>query len=191
MAVPTTEKSEQTDDERAKHLQWGDRILEWAETLVYIGIAAFLVITALSLLVQAGRSVIPLFGPDGGSGDLAINILDLLLLVFIVVELLFAVRITIARRELIAEPFLLVGIIASIKEIVVLSVKAADEVGKGPTFTDSVWEIGVLGVLVVVFGGTAWLLRRKEREPTEGAENRAESSEAAAKPSELTPSGAS
>jgi uncharacterized membrane protein (DUF373 family) len=165
-------------------------MLEWAETLVYIGIAAFLVITALSLLVQAGRSVIPLFGPDGGSGDLAINILDLLLLVFIVVELLFAVRITIARRELIAEPFLLVGIIASIKEIVVLSVKAADEVGKGPTFTDSVWEIGVLGILVVVFGGTAWLLRRKEREPTEGAENRAESADTPSKPSELSTSAA-
>ncbi|WP_240615784.1 phosphate-starvation-inducible PsiE family protein [Nakamurella deserti] len=149
----------------------GNRTLEIAEMVVYVGIAVFLVVTALSLLVQAARQVLPLFGPEGVSGQLAIDILDILLLVFIVVELLFAVRITITRRELIAEPFLLVGIIASIKEIVVLSVKAADEIGKGPTFSDSMWEIGVLGVLVVVLGTTALLLRRKEREPVEGNED--------------------
>jgi len=49
--------------------------------------------------------------------------------VFIIVELLSAVRVTVLKRELVAEPFLLVGIIASIKEIVVLSVKAADAIG--------------------------------------------------------------
>ena len=60
-----------------------------------------------------------------------LDLLDILLLVFIVVELLFAVRTTVEKRELLAEPFLLVGIIASIKEIVVLSVEAAKEVGNG------------------------------------------------------------
>ena len=78
--------------------------------------------------------------------------------------------ITIAKRELIAEPFLLVGIIASIKEIVVLSVKAADEIGKGSSFADAMWEVGVLGVLVLLLGFTAWLLRLKEREPGEGGD---------------------
>jgi uncharacterized membrane protein (DUF373 family) len=150
------------------HVRVGNRALEIAETVVYVGIAVFLVATAVSLLVQAGRQVLPLFGAEALSGQLAIDILDTLLLVFIVVELLFAVRITIARRELVAEPFLLVGIIASIKEIVVLSVKAADELGKGTKFSDSMWEIGVLGVLVVALGTTALLLRRKERDPAEG-----------------------
>jgi hypothetical protein len=68
----------------------------------------------------------------------------------------------------VAEPFLLVGIIASIKEIVVLSVKAAEQVGKGATFDDQVMVIGVLGVLVLLLGLSAWLLRLKEREPDEG-----------------------
>lgn len=162
---------EQTEKTTARHVRIGNRVLEWAEMLVYIGIAAFLVLTALSLLVAAGRNFLPLFGADAMSGQVAIKVLDILLLVFIVVELLFAVRITIARRELLAEPFLLVGIIASIKEIVVLSVKAADEVGNGATFSDSLWEIGVLGAMVVFLGGTAFLLRRKEREPNEGMEN--------------------
>ena len=93
-------------------------------------------ILALGAFVIAARYVPSLFGEDSAAKS-ALEILDTLLLVFIVVELLFAVRITIARRELIAEPFLLVGIIASIKVIVVLSVKAADEIGTGTPFSDA------------------------------------------------------
>ena len=149
------------------HVRAGNRALETAEGVVYVGIAGFLVITAIAALVTAARQIPALFGADT-SGDAALEVLDTLLLVFIVVELLFAVRITIAKRELIAEPFLLVGIIASIKEIIVLSVKAADEIGKGKTFSDAMWEVGVLGGLVLLLGITAWLLRLKEREPGEG-----------------------
>lgn len=145
----------------------GNRGLEAAEGVVYLGIAVFLVVLAFGAFVIAARQVPTLFSADGAA-QAALEVLDTLLLVFIVVELLFAVRITIAKRELIAEPFLLVGIIASIKEIVVLSVKAADEIGKGTSFSDAMWEVGVLGVLVLLLGITAWLLRLKEREPGEG-----------------------
>lgn len=147
------------------HVRIGNRLLEGAETVIYIGIAVLLLLTAGGLLVGAGARI-PQVVTQGES--VALELLDTLLLVFIVVELLYAVRTTIAKRELIAEPFLLVGIIASIKEIVVLSVKAAEEVGKGSVFDDSLAEIGVLGVLVLLLGLTAYLLRRKEREPGEG-----------------------
>jgi hypothetical protein len=59
-------------------------------------------------------------------------------------------------------------VIASIKEIVVLSVEAAGVVGRGAEFDDRLAEIAVLGVLVLLLGLTSWLLRRKEREPDEG-----------------------
>lgn len=145
----------------------GNRALEIAEGIVYAGVAAFLLILAVGAFAIAARAIPSLFTGDSAAQS-ALEMLDTLLLVFIVVELLYAVRITIARRELIAEPFLLVGIIASIKEIVVLSVKAADEIGTGAPFSDAMWEVGVLGVLVLLLGGTALLLRRKEREPGEG-----------------------
>ena len=156
-----------TDRDVPPLVRAGNRALEAAEGVVYIGIAGFLVLLALGAFVIAARQVPALFAGQDAS-QAALEILDTLLLVFIVVELLFAVRITIAKRELIAEPFLLVGIIASIKEIVVLSVKAADEIGKGSSFSDAIWEVGVLGVLILLLGTTAWLLRRKEREPDEG-----------------------
>lgn len=159
-----------TEDDMPPLVRAGNRALEIAEGVVYAGIAVFLVILAFGAFVIAARQIPTLFGADG-AGQAALEVLDTLLLVFIVVELLYAVRITIAKRELIAEPFLLVGIIASIKEIVVLSVKAADEIGKGTSFTDAMWEVGILGVLVLLLGVTAWLLRLKEREPGEGDDN--------------------
>ncbi len=144
----------------------GTRALEIAENLIYGGIAVFLVGSAFVLLAVAGKTSWGLVS-DFSQKPL-LEVLDILLLVFIVVELLFAVRTTVEKRELVAEPFLLVGIIASIKEIVVLSVEAAGVLGRGAEFDDRIVEIGLLGVLVVLLGVTSYLLRRKEREPDEG-----------------------
>jgi uncharacterized membrane protein (DUF373 family) len=142
-------------------------VLSWAEDIVYLGIAVLLLLGAITLLVVAADQLLDVF--DDFGSDVVVEVLDTLLLVFIVVELLSATRTTLAERELVAEPFLIVGIIASIKEIVVLSVKAAESIGTGDEFRDQLWEIGVLGVVVALLGGTAWLLRIKEREPPEGA----------------------
>ena len=146
-----------------------DAALEAAEKVVYLGIAALLVIASFVLLAVAAKDLADVI--DDFDTNPVVEALDTLLLLFILVELLAAVRITIAKRELVAEPFLLVGIIASIKEIVVLSVKAAESIGEGPKFEDQLWEIGVLGVVVLLLGVTAWLLRIKEREPQEGKAN--------------------
>jgi len=140
--------------------------LALAENVIYVGIAVLLLASAAVLLVVAADQLLDV--RDGlGTGPI-VEVLDTLLLVFIFVELLSAVRTTITKRDLVAEPFLIVGIIASIKEIVVLSVKAAEAIGEGNVFRDQIWEIAVLGVIVILLGATAWLLRRKEREPEEG-----------------------
>ena len=88
-----------------------------------------------------------------------------------------SVRMTLSRREIIAEPFLIVGIIASIKEIILLSVEAANVLEGKPT-TDGAREprefallIALLALLVVVLAVSAVLLRLKERQPVEGRAN--------------------
>jgi uncharacterized membrane protein (DUF373 family) len=145
-----------------------ERVLGWAEDIVYIGIAVLLLAGAVVLLFVAADQLLDVV--DDFGSDPVVEMLDTLLLVFIIVELLSAVRTTLSERRLIAEPFLIVGIIASIKEIVVLSVKAAESIGTGQDFQDQLWEIAVLGVVVLLLGATAWLLRLKEREPSEGAQ---------------------
>ena len=145
-----------------------DRMLGWAEDGVYLGIAVLLVVSSAVLLVVAVDQTLDVIG-----------------------NLLVGSRSSrcstpccwssssssccrpCARRWPSAScspsRFLIVGIIASIKEIVVLSVKAAEAIGKGAAFSDQLWQIGVLAGVVVLLGTTAYLLRRKEREPDEGA----------------------
>jgi len=83
----------------------------------------------------------------------------------ILVELLGAVRTTLAERApLVAEPFLLVGIIAAIKEIVVLSAFERDDMPA----EDLALQLGVLAGVVLALAIAALLVRRKEREPEEG-----------------------
>jgi uncharacterized membrane protein (DUF373 family) len=157
--VPEADSKDSSSAKRA------DAVLAATENAVYLGIAALLLVSAIVLLVVAARDLFDVFDQFGS--DPIVEVLDTLLLLFILVELLAAVRITISRSGLVAEPFLLVGIIASIKEIVVLSVKAAEDIGTGSTFRDQLWQIGVLGIVVLLLGTTAWLLRIKEREPQE------------------------
>ena len=156
-----------TETKPERDEDWIDRALEWAEDAVYLAVAALLLVGSGVLFVVAVDQMLEVF--DDLASDPIVEVLDTLLLVFIFVELLSAVRRTLAQRQLVAEPFLIVGIIASIKEIVVLSVKAADAIGRGAQFRDQLWQIGVLSGVVAILGVTAWLLRLKEREPDEGA----------------------
>lgn len=139
------------------------------EGIVYTAVGLLLVVSAaVAVAAISYRLAVEI---DDGSVDAVTKALDGLLLVFILVELLGAVRATVSERKLVAEPFLVVGIIASIKEIIVLSVKAADYVGKDDKFMHSIIEVGVLGVLVLVLAAAAIILRAKEREPQEGKDD--------------------
>lgn len=163
-------------------MAFGNRLLRFVEDVLYVGIATLLAVGAAILLLAAARQVVTAVSAnDVGAGML--EVLDSLLLVFIFAELLFAVRSTIAERRIVAEPFLIVGILAAIKEIVVLSVKAADILDKGPEFARAAVEIGILGGLVLVLALSAVLLRRKEREPEETANSSPGQSDEAAQAS--------
>lgn len=156
-------------DEASAIVRVARRGLTYGEDVIYVVVALLLTAAALVVLIDAASSFLDLRSEPVGT--VALSLLDSLLLVFIFVELLAAVKLTLARREIIAEPFLLVGIVASIKEIVVLSVETADVISgeKQVTTTVSVLalQIGVLGAVALALAVAAWLLRLKEREPEE------------------------
>ena len=167
MAAGTSERRDSPDDEPPRYVRIGNALLAVAEDVIYVGIAVLLAVAAVVLLMSAAADLFDLGGEQSAS-QVVLHVLDTLLLVFIVVELLFAVRVILGKREVVAEPFLVVGIIASIKEIIVLSVEAADYVGEGDKFIHAITEVGVLGVLVLILAVAAIMLRAKEREPAEG-----------------------
>ena len=144
----------------------GNRLLVVVEDMVYVSIAVLLSAGCFVLVVQAALALAK--GVGGSGPDALLETLDAILLVFIFVELLYAVRITLKERQIVAEPFLVAGILVCIKEIIVLSVKApADYIDKGPEFARAMVEVGVLGGLILVLADSAVVLRRKEREPEE------------------------
>jgi len=155
-------------DDPPAHVRLGNRALVIVEDLVYVSLAILLAAGALVLTVKA---VVALVNGAQASGPAAlIDTLDAILLVFIFVELLYAVRITLKERQIVAEPFLIAGILVCIKEIIVLAVKSPTEyIDKGPEFARAMVEVGLLGVLVLVLSAAAVVLRKKEKEPEENA----------------------
>ena len=142
---------------------WIDRAMHAGEGAVYAVVGILLMVAAILTLVAVGYELFRSL--EDGTLEAVTVALNGLLLVFILVELLGAVRATVRERKLVAEPFLVVGMIASIKEIVVSSLKAADL--KGDEFTDKMTEVGVLAGVILLLGLTSFLVRRKEREPEE------------------------
>jgi uncharacterized membrane protein (DUF373 family) len=137
-----------------------------AENAVYAGVGVVLIAGAALLLGAAVyRTVVEL---QAGADHAIQEGLDLLLLVFVLVELLAGVRATLANTRLVAEPFIVVGMIASIKEIIVASIRAKDTIAESHAeFRLAMLEIAVLGGVLLLLSVSLYLVRRKEREPRE------------------------
>lgn len=84
-------------------------------------------------------------------------VLDGILLVFIVAELLHTVRAVIDEATLRPEPFLVVGIVAVIRRLIVISAEAPDFLGD-PRFADLMVEMGLLVGAALGLGATIFLL---------------------------------
>jgi uncharacterized membrane protein (DUF373 family) len=143
-----------------------NRALELAENVVYCLVSLVLIGAAVLLLGQGAYDLATT--ADDGVAPAIRDVLDTLLLVFILVELLSATRETMNQRKIVAEPFLLVGIIASIKEVVVLGIGAKEDLGKNKEkFESAMLGIGTISGLLLVLSIAILLNRRREREPEE------------------------
>jgi len=143
-----------------------DRVLRVAENVVYSVAGVILAGGAVAVL---GAVIWHLFKDINDGVEKGVTVaLDGLLLVFILLELLAGVRATMREKKLVAEPFLIVGIIASIKEIVVLTLESKEIYDTdNDAFQNAMTEIGVLAGVVLLLSVAGYLVRRKEREPQE------------------------
>jgi uncharacterized membrane protein (DUF373 family) len=132
------------------------------EDFVYVGLGLLLAGCAVTLLV-AGVSD---FVSSLGAGTLVSRIVDMLdriLLVLLVVEILYTVQVSFREHVLVPEPFLIIGLIAATRRILVLTAEFPQLLEKGEaSFRNGMIELGVLGFLVVALVASLVLLQRKK-----------------------------
>jgi uncharacterized membrane protein (DUF373 family) len=133
---------------------------------VLLGYGEFLIDTMVALALIVGGTillgvVLYDFVRDLGQGPFIVEVLELLsglLLVFIFTELITTIRVVIARRRVVVEPFLIVGIVAAVRRLIVISAEAENLLGTAQ-FRDVVLEIAVLAGTVLLLGATVLVLR--------------------------------
>ena len=95
-----------------------------AEVVSYSLLAILLFVTVLAAITSAGKTLWDnIANRTMVTGIL--QVLDQLLSVLMVIEILHTVRISIRSHILVTEPFLIVGLIASIRRVLVISLEAS------------------------------------------------------------------
>src|ERR1700685_2191960 len=110
-------------EEKKLRVHFGD-YLGKAEVFIYSVLAVLLFITALATVANAGKMLWDGLGHWTMEAE-TLLVLDELLVVLMIVEILHTVRISIRSHILVTEPFLIVGLIASIRRILVITLEVA------------------------------------------------------------------
>ena len=151
--------------EEKLRVHFGD-YLGKAEVVIYSVLAVLLFITALATIANAGKMLWEGLAHWTIAAQ-TLAVLDQLLVVLMLVEILHTVRISIRSHYLVTEPFLVVGLIASIRRVLVITLEAATLTKGGTWSTDgasifraSMAELGLLGLLILILVFSITLLRR-------------------------------
>ena len=145
-------------------------ILDAFERIAYLAIALALSVPIAMLVVSSAMRMLEV--SEVGALETALGVLDRLLLAFIFVELIDTIRVTITERGIfIAEPFLLVGLIAVVRRILLLTA-GLEQVESAEEFQNMLAELGVMTGLIIVLTIALYFTRRmrlseKERESSE------------------------
>ncbi|NEU10627.1 hypothetical protein G3T14_00600 [Methylobacterium sp. BTF04] len=135
------------------------------EHAVYAALGLLLATTAILALIDATGLLIGAIRELGGSAKL-LEIVDRLLFLLMLVEILHTVRVSMRSGKLTCEPFLIVGLIASIRRVLVITLQSSEVMHGVLTpereilFRASMIELGVLAGLILTMVISIFLLHR-------------------------------
>ena len=146
---------------RTSGREWVARIFTRVEDLVYVGLGALLAATAIVLLAVGVYDFVVLLV----SGALPMNVvglLDRILLILMIVEILYTVQVSFREHMLVPEPFLIVGLIAAVRRILVTTAEFSRMIEQGgEAFRNAIIELALLTVLVVALVASLLMLKRR------------------------------
>ncbi|WP_407523582.1 phosphate-starvation-inducible PsiE family protein [Methylobacterium oryzisoli] len=142
------------------------------EHAIYAALGLLLAFTAVLALVDATGLTWHAVTAFGGAQQL-LEVVDRLLFLLMLVEILHTVRVSMRSGRLTCEPFLIVGLIASIRRVLVITLQSSEITHttdwtpqKEALFRASMIELGVLALLILTMVISIFLLRRTRDEGT-------------------------
>lgn len=153
------------------------RLLEIAENYIYYSAGLILVVAAAGLLLSAVVETIEL-AVTGEHATAVINLLDRVLLALMVAEIIYTVINIAKKRQLDAQPFLIIGVIAAIRRMLVITAESTAHVDlRDPSFQAALVELALLAVVILLIAVSFRLLPAEndqalappEKESDEGA----------------------
>ena len=147
-----------TNEERTNNL-------ERAEHYIYLAAGYILVFAAAGLLVAA---LIEMAGSimEGKYTTAMVHLLDRVLLALMLAEIIYTVG-RISRTQMLeTEPFLIVGIIAAIRRILILTAEGSSHIDiTDPVFQALLAELGLLALIIFLLAGSMRLLGDRSKSP--------------------------
>jgi hypothetical protein len=147
------------------------RAFQQVEYGLYVALALLLCITIMLALARAAAGLWAGLG-DWTMASPVLVVIDRLLIVLMLIEILHTVHVSVRSGILTCEPFLVVGLIASIRRVLVITLESSQATQHGvisdtgeQLFRASMIEMGVLCVLIPVLVGSIYLLRRAATTP--------------------------
>ena len=140
------------------------------EVLAYVVLGVMLAIAVMVGVAGATVSLWAAILAQGETGPLVLAV-DRLLFVLMVVEVMHTVRVSFRSGTLVCEPFLIVGLIACIRRVLVITLETTQAHAPGKWNPDAsalldstMLELTVLGGLILVMVLCIYMLRRSDPE---------------------------
>jgi len=139
------------------------RILSKAEEYLYLVAGFILVFAAVGLLISAVYEMI-LRIMEVSYLSALVHLLDRVLLVLMLAEIIYTIQRIARTRHLEATPFLIVGIIAAVRRILIITAESVEEVNLAdPVFQGALAELGLLSVMVLLLAISLVLLNKNDQ----------------------------
>lgn len=159
-------KAATTTPARGTLREWISQAFTRAEDIVYVGLGLLLAASALVLLINGAFS----FWESLLAGTLpqtVVALLDRILLILMVVEILYTVQVSFRQHILAPEPFIIVGLIAAIRRLLVLTAEFSRLLEMGEmAFRNAMIELGLLTLMVVALVISLFLLQHRRSDAT-------------------------
>ena len=131
-------------------------------SIVLFCIAIVLAVLAIFLLFSSVYALYVAVA-TGQLRDQAIDILNSTLLVMMIMEIVYTVTLSIESHKLVAEPFLIVGAIAAIRRMLVITAQSTSIESNIPAFQNTLLELALLAVTIILIAWAIYILRTSQK----------------------------